>query len=231
MSYPGGKGGAGVAETIINQQPPHDIYIEPFLGGASVMKRKRPADSSFGYDLDAAAVLAARAAMPAKHRFEVADGLHFLANCRVDKHTLIYCDPPYPFDSRQRHRRLYKHEMSIDHHVELLAILRMLPCFVQLSSYNHPMYAEMLQGWRCLTFTAMTRGGPATEYLWMNYPQPRALHDYRFLGDGFRQRERIKRKTARLLKRMESLPALERLALYSAMTAALASQGEREQIS
>jgi hypothetical protein len=31
MSYPGGKGGSGVYQTIINQQPPHEVYIEPFL--------------------------------------------------------------------------------------------------------------------------------------------------------------------------------------------------------
>ena len=31
MTYPGGKGGAGVLQTIINQQPPHEVYIEPFF--------------------------------------------------------------------------------------------------------------------------------------------------------------------------------------------------------
>lgn len=30
MRYPGGKGGAGVFQTIINQFPPHRVYIEPF---------------------------------------------------------------------------------------------------------------------------------------------------------------------------------------------------------
>jgi hypothetical protein len=33
MTYPGGKGGAGVYQMIINQIPPHRVYIEPFLGG------------------------------------------------------------------------------------------------------------------------------------------------------------------------------------------------------
>jgi hypothetical protein len=43
MSYPGGKNGAGVYKTIVNQIPPHEIYIEPFAGGGAVLLRKRPA--------------------------------------------------------------------------------------------------------------------------------------------------------------------------------------------
>ena len=35
MSYVGGKGAAGVAQTIINQQPPHMFYIEPFAEPAA----------------------------------------------------------------------------------------------------------------------------------------------------------------------------------------------------
>lgn len=33
-TYPGGKSGAGVYQTIINQMPPHQLYVEPFAGGA-----------------------------------------------------------------------------------------------------------------------------------------------------------------------------------------------------
>jgi hypothetical protein len=36
MSYPGGKSGSGVYQTLINLMPPHDIYIEPFLGMGGV---------------------------------------------------------------------------------------------------------------------------------------------------------------------------------------------------
>jgi hypothetical protein len=43
MVYAGGKNGAGVYQTIINLMPPHDVYIEPFLGGGAIMRQKRPA--------------------------------------------------------------------------------------------------------------------------------------------------------------------------------------------
>jgi DNA adenine methylase len=36
MPYPGGKGGAGVYQTIINGMPRHEVYVEPFLGGGAV---------------------------------------------------------------------------------------------------------------------------------------------------------------------------------------------------
>ena len=32
--------------------PPHDVYIEPFLGGGAIMKRKPPALRNIGIDLD-----------------------------------------------------------------------------------------------------------------------------------------------------------------------------------
>ena len=42
MTYPGGKRGAGVYQTIINLMPPHDVYIEPFWGGGAIKRQKRP---------------------------------------------------------------------------------------------------------------------------------------------------------------------------------------------
>ncbi|WP_203415563.1 hypothetical protein [Candidatus Scalindua japonica] len=51
----------------------------------------------------------------------------------------------------------------------------------------------------------------------MNYNIPVEVHEYRYLGNNFRERERIKRKTQRWTARLQSMPILERQALLSAM--------------
>src|SRR5206468_11927833 len=101
---------------------------------------------------------------------------------------------------------------------QLSAIVTALPCVGMLSGYWSQLYAGRRRNWHSLTFRAMTRGGrPATEWLWCNFPEPIALHDYRHLGDGFRERERIKRKRQRWTARLHSLPMLERQALLAAI--------------
>jgi len=58
----------------------------------------------------------------------------------------------------------------------------------------------------------------ATERVWMNYPPPVELHDYRYLGDNFRERERIKKRTKRWVVRLKKISALERNGLLSAIS-------------
>ena|SRR5712692_4759188 len=54
MNYPGGKGGC--FRSIINEMPPHEVYIEPFLGGGNVMVNKLPSRRTIGIDADAGVV-------------------------------------------------------------------------------------------------------------------------------------------------------------------------------
>jgi hypothetical protein len=248
MGYPGGKSGSGVYQTIINLMPPHEVYIEPFLGGGAVMRLKRPARLNIGVDLVASAKLPrwpeggsslaaggegssfleappvlARAAENARSgdgssRFEFrqADGIGFLRSYLFTGDELVYCDPPYLASTRSG-GRLYEHEMTDAQHRELLAVVRRLPCAVMISGYWSGLYARALRGWNRTSFQAMTRGGVATEWLWFNFPRPEALHDYRYLGANFRERERIKRKKARWTARLGRMPALERQALLAAI--------------
>jgi DNA adenine methylase len=60
----------------------------------------------------------------------------------------------------------------------------------------------------------MTRGGgTAIEHLWFNFDPPTELHDYRYLGEGFKKREWIRLKAQRWRKKFEKLPVLERKAI------------------
>ncbi len=221
MAYPGGKNGAGVFQKIINQMPPHDVYIEPFLGGGAVMDAKRPALRNIGIDIDSDVI-------EGRHGDTItainADAISFLPELvrEVSKdgaRVLVYADPPYLGSARVSARPIYQHEMlSEEEHLEFLSMVKSLGCMVMVSGYESELYARELEGWRSVTFQAMTRGGfPATEWLWMNFPEPFELHDYRYLGENFRERERIKRQQARWRNRLEKMPALERYAILQAV--------------
>jgi hypothetical protein len=80
------------------------------------------------------------------------------------------------------------------------------------------MYAGELAGWRTVNFQAVKRSGEvAEEWLWMNFPAPLELHDYRYLGEDFRERERIKRKRERWERRLREMPASECYSIMAAM--------------
>lgn len=298
MNYPGGKNAPGVYQRIVNLIPPHDVYVEPFLGSGAVMRLKRPARVNIGLDLELAAldlamppggrrtpelaiaaetagngegagVLASNggargrrpldltmedsgtgAPVPAMadplvapfassgedrsilasragngdgrspiFQLQQGDGIEFLARYpfRGDGRELVYCDPPYMMLSERSGKAIYAHELSAERHLELLRLIRRLPCLVLISGYWSALYAQELREWDHITFEGHTRKGTKTEWLWFNFPPPVELHDYRYLGRGFRERERIKRKTARWTARLKRMPVLERQALLSAI--------------
>jgi hypothetical protein len=225
MSYPGGKGASGVVQTIINQQPPHDVYIEPFLGGGSVMRAKRPAARNIGIDLDEKTIADFREAGSSGIELFCTSGIDWLDR-RFRSWTgreLVYCDPPYLMETRKNWARMYRFEMSDIAHARLLQTLALLPCMVQISGYESRMYSAHLSGWRCVKYQAATRHGVRTECLWMNYPEPAVLHDFRFLGKDYRERERIRRKAHRWVAKLQALPRLERLAIYGEMASTIAN--------
>lgn len=221
MTYPGGKNGSGVFQRIINEMPPHRIYIETFLGGGAIMRLKKPAISSIGIDADGDVITHWRSLRNAPPNLTLlhADALDWLASTEFSSDTLIYCDPPYLMSTRSSHRRIYRCEMTEKDHQRLLKIIKGLPCMVLISGYWSKMYAQALHDWRTATFTTRTRGGKvATEWLWMNYPEPLELAEYTFLGVNFRERERIQRKTLRWKNRLLTMAPLERRAIMAAIS-------------
>lgn len=220
MGYPGGKGGAGVSQWIINHMPPHRTYIEPFLGNGAVLRAKRPARYSLGIDADAAVVCGRWCGDEVPNlRLICGDAIPFLSSFRWSGDELVYCDPPYLLSTRSTQRPLYRHEFATaDEHRQLLACLRSLPCPVLISGYASDLYAGELATWRVDTFQTICRSGRrTTEYLWMNFPPATALHDYRFLGRNFRERERIKRRIQRWVARLRRMKLHERYALLAAL--------------
>jgi hypothetical protein len=51
----------------------------------------------------------------------------------------------------------------------------------------------------------------------MNYPEPVELHDYRYLGENFREREKITRQKRRWRARLLRMSPTQRYALLSSI--------------
>jgi site-specific DNA-adenine methylase len=235
MTYPGGKSGSGVYQKIINQIPPHETYIEPFLGHGSILLHKKPAACSIAMDIDARATKRIRSVIAEKSDFGDRGRSVIVKNCdaiswlkenlyRMGKKTFIYLDPPYLFSVRSSKQRIYAHEFGTEEqHKELLDVIVDAPCMVAISGYWSSLYNSILAHWRAISFNTTNRAGDVvTEWLWMNYPEPKALHDYRYLGDNFRQRERLKRIRTNWTNRLANMDQLERYML----TAAIAEYSE-----
>lgn len=208
MSYPGGKGGA--FQHLINRIPPHRLYVESHLGGGAVLRRKRPAAHSIGIDLDHGVLrrFASRRDFTAIH----GDATAVLPNLNLYWEDFVYCDPPYLRQTRSG-GRLYRFEADEEHHHRLLELVRSLPCRVMISGYANEVYDRALEGWRSENFSIASRAGKRTETVWMNYSVD-ALHDDRFLGGSFREREQFRRKRSRWRNQFARLPLLQQQAIY-----------------
>jgi DNA adenine methylase len=216
MSYLGSKAGAGVYQAIISQFPPHDVFIDAFLGGGAITRLKPPAPNTICIDLDPGAIAGFDYVAGRSIDLVRGDCRSFLAgfDYAAAGRVLIYCDPPYLHSTRGKAR--YRHEFSYADHVEFLQLLRTLPANIAISGYASSLYADMLDDWRCVQFQAMTRGGVRTEKLWMNYPAE-SVHWHTYAGQNFSDRQRIKRKAERWAANFLDLPPGERLAVLSAI--------------
>lgn len=238
MPFPGGKSLNGVLQWIINQIPPHDTYIEAFLGGGAVLRRKRPASQSFGIDnsievvrkwhgneVPALELHCCDAIEWLKHFFGLFR-VHQLQESRLDGarpaescRTFIYFDPPYLSSTCRSIRSPYEHPFSVDDHRRLLDLICQLPANVMISGYSSPLYEEALKDWRvCKRIVSTRSNDPAIECLWMNYSEPSELHDYSFVGSDKRERERIRRRLHAVSRKLRELSGLERMALQQSLS-------------
>lgn len=207
--YPGGKGLS--FRKIINLIPPHDVYIETHLGGGAVLRNKKPSKHDIGIDLDSAVIRSWKSQFGDQYDVRVAHAHQFLREYSFSGSEVVYVDPPYMPDTRRR-SRIYRHEYGIEDHKQLLDILVALPCRVILSGYAHRLYDDALASWSKVTYNAQTQSGIRTECLWLNFDMPEELHDSRYIGEDFRERERVRRKLSSLQRKMQALHPFERQA-------------------
>jgi DNA adenine methylase len=219
VRVPGAKSAMGAAEQLISMMPAHTWYLEGFGGTGAVGRRKLPAAENIIIEKDDAAAAELQSTMGPGWRVIHGDVFNYARSLLAVEGTLAYFDPPYVMDTRRSSRAIYRHEFSDVDHRRLHALVTettVRACII-ISGYAGSLYEELFAGWRRREFTVMTRGGPALECAWMNYPEPTEFHDTRFMGSGFTDRQRIKRKAARWVKRLLSMPPGERAAVLEAI--------------
>jgi DNA adenine methylase len=222
MRYPGGKNHGSSYPRIINQIPPHELYIEPFAGSAAIRRLMRPSQKSILIDMDREALGRLAGWVPAGTDLLFENALNWLERDPLSvalprMPTVIYCDPPYVASACASPLR-YEHVLTNEDHRRLIRRLKQLKCFVLLSGYWSGLYGNLLSDWRMIHWPQITRGGTiAEECLWMNFPEPVELHDYRHLGLNFRERQDVKRQQQRWRRKLAGMTLLKRHALLSVL--------------
>ena len=218
--YFGSKATSGLCQPIIALMPPHDTYIETHLGGGAIMKRKPAARLNIGIDRNPKVL----AKFACDYPVEKINGCahRFLADYDYQGRELIYSDPPYLHHTRRSGRR-YRFDYEEHDHIELLALLKTLPCNVILSGYPSALYNDLLPDWRSLELQVMNQAGVRTEKLWFNFT-PDRVYWPSYAGKNFTDRQRIKRKAANWGRQYRAMPAAERLAVLSAIMAVEAGE-------
>lgn len=233
-TYKGGKEANGTPQNIINLIPKHDRFIEVMAGNATIARYIRRASVTVVNDIDAGVidknVCAFRNLYPS-----VIDGIictdqgeriifeNMNYPCLIDKYdvdgsdSFFYFDPPYHFDTRSHKEKIYKFDWVHSDHLRFLDAANTVKSNCMISHYPFPLYDEALKGWHTFDFQSKTRVGLRTERLYMNYPTPDILHDTRYLGSDYIDRQRIKRKIHSFISKLEKMPTNERMGILTAV--------------
>lgn len=221
-TYFGGKGGQVAIRRIINAMPPHDVYIEPFLGSGRLLRVKRPASiGNVGIERSERIASMWTGYTPTGYTIHQGDAFQLLPDLVAQymrqsiagARILVYADPPYLLHTRRDPRPTYEHELTDTQHAALIATLQQLPCLVMVSHLPCTEYAQAFQHWHTFTFTNATRRGPQLEQVWCNFPPGPELHEFTYVGDNKRHREQIRRHYGVILRRAAKLPPAARVAL------------------
>lgn len=217
-NYPGAKGNSGIQQFLINNIPFHLRFFELFAGTAKLFYTKKEAKASLLSDIDIRVCIEHGKEKRQKgYNVDVCHGsydsvLHDFG-LNFTRQDFIYLDPPYPESSR-RGGKLYKHEMLTDEeHEYFLSKVIAIDANIMISTRENPLYSRMLKDWRKKEFHTSDRGGNCTELIYMNYPEPEILHQYDYVGHDFTDRQRIKRKRENIVKKLSSMPAVEKMSL------------------
>ena len=228
-TYPGGKNSSGVYQTIINKITPHDLYIELFLGNGSIMAKLAPSTYQIGIDIDLSVInewLKVNLEVDLSRFLLNANAIDFIESFlptasilkNLGVRIFIFCDPPYLMETRKKQDDIYTYEMTERDHIRFLAAISRLMPFanILISHYSCNLYNDVLVNWYKQDFSNNTRAGRVTDRLYWNY-EVKELHDYSFLGENYREREKIKGMLTNTVSKIERMPDLQRAAFINTL--------------
>lgn len=227
-TYNGGKAGNGTYQQIINNIPKHDLFVDAMVGNGGIfLNLKRPGVTVIN-DVDGSVIKRFRDLIAKNDDYGHKDslivenddyaGIIAKYECAADK-VFFYFDPPYLKETRKSQRDLYKFEWEEEDHLRFLQAAVTVKSDVMISHYPCNLYNKALTKWRTHDFESQTRNGKAIERIYMNYSKPEVLQDFSYLGNDYRERQRIKRKIQRQLQKLKEMPADERTGILSAVIA------------
>lgn len=142
------------------------------------------------------------------------------ATQETESEAFIFCDPPYVLSERAG-GRIYQCELTDEDHQRFLGTVTTINASryrVMICGYACDLYAA-LDPWESSDHRVPTRGGLQDERIWMNYGKPVQLHDYQYLGDCRRNRERIRRRQKNWHEQLMEMSEQERLAMLDILKA------------
>lgn len=134
--------------------------------------------------------------------------------------AFVFCDPPYVLSERAS-GRIYECELTDEDHQRFIGTVTTINAAryrVMTCGYACDLYAA-LDPWESIDHRVPTRGGLQDERIWMNYEKPVQLHDYQYIGDGRRSRERIRRRQKNWHEQLMQMSEQERLAMLEVLNA------------
>jgi len=228
VPYRGNKSVKGLYQFIINRIPPCKTFIEAFAGSAQITRKifftagtdnnnciglpdhivLNDCDGSLNFDFSKH--------LPAPTVISNYPAVQLIKSLLpASPETFIYCDPPYLKSTRGSNRNIYKFEMTVDDHRNFLLLVRKGAFNCIISHYECSLYDELLPYWNKEKFQVCYHGKVKEECIYYNYKKPSTLLSYSYVGSDCRDRQRITRKINRLVKKLHSLPELERNCILS----------------
>lgn len=207
-SYFGGKESPGVYQTIINHIRPHDLFVEPFGGNFAVSRKMNNNAVKYIGEIDFQVYIKYPFSDDSLQFFnldyrELID--LFVEDSGFDR-KVIYFDPPYPLSSIKSKRAVYTCTLSDQEHIDFLNYANSIRGMydILISTFPNDMYQDLLVDWHLVEFEGWSRHGKTVEWLFLNYnpTEITALHDTRFYGKDFIDRQRISRSIRNTVRKV-----------------------------